>query len=390
MTAMKALRALSIKQPFAELIVRGVKDVENRAWATSHRGRLLIHASKAVSGSDMRRHGFGNDALPTGAFVGVVDLVDCTDKCGSRWHLSGQQGWYLADPRRLSRPVRFTGNVGLLKVPAARVRSALLGARRPDPSSTLTLFSFGYFGWGNAIDELLAITHTIEAERGFEPPIFVDIRYRRAVRAQGFREDGFARRLGHENYRWMKTLGNRAIGSGKPRIEIAAPDAAHQLLDLALDAHQRKRRVIFFCACESPCDCHRHVVGKLVVRAARKRREPVNVVEWPGTAISAGVALDVNVSPNIYDGAVGDSIWMPLPRSLSLAQVGVLSWGAVGRVRARGRAPALVVLGSVRPRDGRWHIETYFPQEESEQWTVVDALRVARRERLRLGHAPLA
>lgn len=387
---MTSLRALSIKQPFAELIIRGIKDVENRDWATSHRGRLLIHASKAVDREAMRRHGFHDAALPTGALIGVVDLVDCTVKRGSAWHIPGQKGWYLADARRFSRPVRFTGNVGLLNVPAARLRSALVAARRPDPKSTLTLFSFGYFGWGNAIDQLLAATQAVEAARGLGPPIFVDIRYKRTVRAEGFREGAFARRLGHENHRWMRTLGNSAIGTRKRRIEIAAPDAAHHLLDLALDAHTRRRRVIFFCSCENPCDCHRRVVGKLVVRAARKRGVPVNVVEWPGTGTPSDVALDVSVFPSVYDGAVGNSIWMPLPRSLSLAELGVLSWGAVARIRARGRAPALLILGSVRPRNGRWHVETYSPGEESEEWSVADALRVARRERLRLGHAPLA
>jgi hypothetical protein len=39
-------KVLSVKQPWASLIVLGIKDVENRFWHTSHLGRLLIHASK--------------------------------------------------------------------------------------------------------------------------------------------------------------------------------------------------------------------------------------------------------------------------------------------------------------------------------------------------------
>ena len=38
------LPALSIRQPWAELIVRGHKDVENRTWRHSYRGPVLIHA----------------------------------------------------------------------------------------------------------------------------------------------------------------------------------------------------------------------------------------------------------------------------------------------------------------------------------------------------------
>lgn len=269
-----------------------------------------------------------------------------------------------------------------------RPRTVRARARRGVRSDPITLFSFGYFGWGNAVDKLLAVTKAVEAKRGFKPPIFVDIRYRRAVRAEGFREYALARRLGHESYRWMKTLGNKAIATGKGGIVIAAPDAAHQLLDLALDAHRQKRRVIFFCACEVPCECHRRRVAKLVLRVARQRGVMVNVAEWPGGATSSDVSIDLALPPKAYDGVTADIVWMALPRSLPLADAGMLSWGAVARVRARGRA-ALLVLGSVRPRDGRWHVETYFPQEESEHWTVNDALQHARRERLRLGHAPL-
>ncbi len=38
------MKALSVRQPFAWAIVHGGKDVENRSWATSYRGPVLIHA----------------------------------------------------------------------------------------------------------------------------------------------------------------------------------------------------------------------------------------------------------------------------------------------------------------------------------------------------------
>src|SRR5438105_11911405 len=43
------LGAVSIRQPWAWLVVMGYKDVENRSWRTNHRGALLIHASKNQS-----------------------------------------------------------------------------------------------------------------------------------------------------------------------------------------------------------------------------------------------------------------------------------------------------------------------------------------------------
>ncbi len=38
--------ALSIRQPWAWLIINGYKDIENRSWPTNYRGTFFIHASK--------------------------------------------------------------------------------------------------------------------------------------------------------------------------------------------------------------------------------------------------------------------------------------------------------------------------------------------------------
>ena len=41
------LPILSIRQPWAWLIVNGYKDIENRTWSTRFRGKVLIHGMKA-------------------------------------------------------------------------------------------------------------------------------------------------------------------------------------------------------------------------------------------------------------------------------------------------------------------------------------------------------
>ena len=41
-------KVLSVRQPYANLIVKGYKDVENRSRRTNYRGLLLIHASAKV------------------------------------------------------------------------------------------------------------------------------------------------------------------------------------------------------------------------------------------------------------------------------------------------------------------------------------------------------
>jgi hypothetical protein len=42
------MKCLSLKQPYAELLVSGKKTIELRNWNTSFRGKFLIHASKNI------------------------------------------------------------------------------------------------------------------------------------------------------------------------------------------------------------------------------------------------------------------------------------------------------------------------------------------------------
>src|SRR5262245_10337168 len=76
------LRALSVKQPWAALLVAGLKTVEVRTWATRARGRVLIHASKTA---DPRPEGWELITTPElkelaalrGGLIGSVDLTAC-------------------------------------------------------------------------------------------------------------------------------------------------------------------------------------------------------------------------------------------------------------------------------------------------------------------------
>lgn len=43
------MKALSIRQPWAWLILHGGKDIENRSWNTNFRGRFLIHAAAGMT-----------------------------------------------------------------------------------------------------------------------------------------------------------------------------------------------------------------------------------------------------------------------------------------------------------------------------------------------------
>lgn len=68
------MKVLSLKQPFAELILEGKKKIELRKWNTKFRGEFLIHSSKVPDKESMKKFGFIE--LPLGCIVGKATLVD--------------------------------------------------------------------------------------------------------------------------------------------------------------------------------------------------------------------------------------------------------------------------------------------------------------------------
>lgn len=95
------MKAITIKQPWASLIVHGIKDIENRTWKCPEKyigQRVLIHAGKSkdkrekplltegqckLAGgvSGYGTHIFGN----TGAIIGSVEIVGCVVNHSSIW-----------------------------------------------------------------------------------------------------------------------------------------------------------------------------------------------------------------------------------------------------------------------------------------------------------------
>jgi hypothetical protein len=66
--------------------------------------------------------------------------------------------------------------------------------------TTITLFSWGYWGWGNATRQFVEAVDAAEAAREFAPPLFVDVRISRSVRAAGFRDHAFEQLVGKDRY----------------------------------------------------------------------------------------------------------------------------------------------------------------------------------------------
>ncbi len=95
------MRALSIRQPYAELILRGIKKIEYRSRRTRIIGeRFYIYAAR-TPGDEA---GFaelgcepGDPGVPTGVIVGSAVINHCAAN-------NGHYQWHLSDVKRLKRP----------------------------------------------------------------------------------------------------------------------------------------------------------------------------------------------------------------------------------------------------------------------------------------------
>lgn len=120
------MKTLSVRQPDAWLIVNGLKDVENRTWATKHRGPILIHASAAkMTAADWHYLREACDdysvACPSdlhyGGIVGTAYLADILTESDSEWWDGASLAWML--PYSLAFDfVPCKGKLGLWEHPA--------------------------------------------------------------------------------------------------------------------------------------------------------------------------------------------------------------------------------------------------------------------------------
>lgn len=118
------MKALSLKQPFAELILQGRKKIELRKWNTHFRGEFLIHASKIPDAKAMKKFGFDN--LPTGMILGKAELVEVKHyknkeelRKDKNLHLAegdwGEYGFVLKNVERFEKPKPTKGKLGFWK-----------------------------------------------------------------------------------------------------------------------------------------------------------------------------------------------------------------------------------------------------------------------------------
>jgi len=155
------MKAISLWQPWASLVVLGEKQIETRSWDTGYRGPLLIHAAKrqniheliALCCDDIYkaalRRCFNIDAddiivnallekMPLGCIIGKVDLVktETSEMITAYRGTSTQElalgnydpdryGWHLENPVQFEHPVAYKGSQGFFEVPCEIIGDTL-------------------------------------------------------------------------------------------------------------------------------------------------------------------------------------------------------------------------------------------------------------------------
>ena len=228
----------------------------------------------------------------------------------------------------------------------------------------LTIFTWGYWGWGTTTEQLIQAVDAVESSRGYQPPMFVDIRISRSVRAPGFNGRAFEKTLGPSRYRWLDALGNLAVQEGGA-MRIKEPAAADTLLDMAVECGHIGQRILFFCSCEFPGaevdGCHRATVASLVLEAARIRGLPVQIVEWPGGEPRLK-DFDIQLSAPAFDKVCRGAASIPLEGPVPLAEMASVPWLSLVAVHEKGneqQPPLHFLTGPARYKAGGWYLRIY-------------------------------
>ncbi|RYF85259.1 MAG: ASCH domain-containing protein [Chitinophagaceae bacterium] len=131
-------RALSLLQPWASLVVMGLKRIETRSWQTAYRGPLLIHASLGKKGKVLAtelpfsKYITDFDDLPFGAIIGQVQLEDIVpverlfytaEKLAALTleekafgdYTKGRYAWLLTEAVRFDEMIPVKGGLGIWK-----------------------------------------------------------------------------------------------------------------------------------------------------------------------------------------------------------------------------------------------------------------------------------
>jgi len=137
------VKALSVIQPWAWLIVNGFKDIENRGYPIKQRGWVYIHASKTIlskidynqaltvaRGAGISIEVPASNQIERGGIVGAAEFVDCVQQSESPWFF-GEYGLVIANAVAFDF-VKCSGQLGFFS-PSVSSPLPTIPPRSPPP-----------------------------------------------------------------------------------------------------------------------------------------------------------------------------------------------------------------------------------------------------------------
>lgn len=121
------MKALTIKEPWATLIIEGYKAYEFRSWKTKYRGKILIHAGMSLEKENANKFKDYNLEYSKGAIIGEAEITDCifvTKEIneelkkinplvyGKSGHVE-KYAWKLENVKKYDKPISVKGQLGL-------------------------------------------------------------------------------------------------------------------------------------------------------------------------------------------------------------------------------------------------------------------------------------
>ena len=121
------MKVLSIREPWASLIIEGYKEYEFRSWKTKYRGKILIHASLGVEKTNLKKFKDYNINIKPGYIIGEAILEECievTDDFEKELYKKDKivyaksehkrvYAWKLSNVKKYDEPIRAKGKLGL-------------------------------------------------------------------------------------------------------------------------------------------------------------------------------------------------------------------------------------------------------------------------------------
>ena len=124
------MKVLTIREPWASLIINGYKKYEFRSWKTNYRGKILIHTSQKIEKERLSRFKDYNLNCVSGSIIGEAELTDCilVDEefnqnlrkidnvvYGKSNHVE-KYAWKLENIKKYDKPIPMKGKLGLWNI----------------------------------------------------------------------------------------------------------------------------------------------------------------------------------------------------------------------------------------------------------------------------------